>query len=363
MASELYVGLMSGTSLDGIDAVLACFDRPQAVVASHFQALPADLRAELASLLRPGSDELHRSALAAHRLGAAYAGAVRELLQRAGVPASRIRAIGCHGQTVRHAPAQGYTIQIGDGALLAELTGITTICDFRSRDIAAGGQGAPLVPAFHAHAFAHPAVDRAIVNIGGIANITYLPANGAVIGFDCGPGNALLDEWIQEQRGLSHDAEGAWAAQGQAIPVLLSRLLSADFFTRSPPKSTGREAFNLAWVRPNVDTGATPEDVQATLSELTAGSIAQAIQRFCPGTREVYVCGGGASNLDLMRRLGQRLGGITLSTTASIGIDPDWVEAVAFAWLARETLEGRPGNLPGVTGARGPRVLGCIYPA
>lgn len=363
MPSDLYIGLMSGTSLDGVDAVLACFEQPTAIVASHFLPFPDDLRSELRSLLQSGADEVHRTALAANRLSHVYATTVRELILQANVSTVGIQAIGCHGQTIRHDPAHGYTIQIGNAALLAEATRIRVVCDFRSRDIAAGGQGAPLVPAFHARVFGDPDSVRAIVNIGGIANITYLPPDGRVIGFDCGPGNALMDEWIAEQRGARYDADGAWAAQGTVIEPLLTTLMADTYFAQVPPKSTGREWFNLKWVRPNLSNDHAPADVQATLSELTARSIADAIGRFCPDTREIYVCGGGASNAELMRRLDACLPSVALSTTATLGIDPDWVEAVAFAWLARETLAGRPGNLPAVTGASGLRVLGCIYPA
>lgn len=363
MPSELYIGLMSGTSLDGVDAVIACFERPNVIVASHFLPFADDLRDELTPLLQAGANEIHRSALASNRLSRVYATAVHELLVQAGVGSTAIQAIGCHGQTIRHDPRSGYTIQIGNGALLAEATGIQVVCDFRSRDIAAGGQGAPLVPAFHARVFAQPGVARAIVNIGGIANITCLPTNHDVFGFDCGPGNALMDEWIAENRDARYDAEGAWASQGVVIEPLLADLLADSYFEDRPPKSTGREHFNLKWVHPYMFQDHAPVDVQATLTQLTARSIADAIDRFCPHTQEVYVCGGGAANVDLMRRLGACLPSTTLSTTAALGIHPDWVEAAAFAWLARETLAGRPGNLPVVTGASGARVLGCIYPA
>lgn len=363
MADELYIGLMSGTSLDGIDAVLACFGRDEIVAASRFAPFPSDLRADLFSLLRPGADETHRAAIAGNRLALAYADAVRELLAQAGQPASAVRAIGCHGQTIRHDPAHGYTVQIGNGALLAESTGIPVVCDFRSRDIAAGGQGAPLVPAFHASVFGKAGVARAIVNVGGIANVTHLSPDGAVIGFDCGPGNALMDEWIAERQGLVFDADGGWAACGTPLEPLLTRLLADPFFSTRPPKSTGRELFNLKWAHPHIPRDAADADVQATLCELSARTIADSIERFCPSTAEVYVCGGGASNATLMRRLGAAMPASRIASTAELGLHPDWVEAAAFAWLARESLAGRPGNLPAVTGASGPRVLGCVYPA
>lgn len=363
MASDLYIGLMSGTSLDGIDAVLANFDQTRIVVATRFTPFEASLRADITALLQSGTDEIHRSALAANRLSSAYADSVLALLAASRLSPGDIRAIGCHGQTVRHDPVAGYTVQIGSGARLAELTGISVVCDFRSRDIAAGGEGAPLVPAFHARCFGKSDITRAIVNIGGIANITHLPANGTVLGFDCGPGNTLMDQWIGEHRGQSFDADGAWASSGRVLPRLLEHLKSDPYFARRPPKSTGRELFNLPWLQSAVGSGHAPADVQSTLCQFTVDTIADALERDCPGTTEVYVCGGGASNRELMRRLRARLGSTPLATTEALGIDPDWVEAVAFAWLARETLCGRPGNLPSVTGASGPRVLGCIYPA
>ncbi len=363
MSAELFVGLMSGTSLDGIDAVLARFDTSNVILANHFSPLPSALRAELKSLLQPGPDELNRCAEAAMVLSRCYAQSIAKLLDRAAISSDEVTAIGCHGQTVRHNPQRGFTVQLCNGALLAELTGIQVVCDFRSRDVAAAGQGAPLVPAFHARFFAHPARSRVIVNIGGVANLTFLPKDAGVIGFDCGPGNALLDEWVGQSLGLGYDADGAWAAQGHVIPALLAALASNSFFVEPPPKSTGRELFNLDWVRPHLAPDYAAADVQTTLSELTALSIADAIHAFCPGIEEVYLCGGGASNRDLVRRLASRLGPLAVETTAALGLDPDWVEAGAFAWLARETLAGRPGNLPAVTGAKGSRVLGCIYPA
>jgi len=363
MSEPLHIGLMSGTSLDGIDAVLADFDAPSPLIASHFVAMPAALRAEFLALLRPGGNELARTQEAGIALSGCYAEAVHALLRAAAVDASQVRAIGCHGQTVRHQPERGYTVQLVNAAILAELTGISVVCDFRSRDIAAGGQGAPLVPAFHAAVFRDSDRHRAIVNLGGIANITDLPAQGIVRGFDCGPGNALLDEWIAACLGRPYDADGAWAAAGTVLDDLRDRLLSDPYFALTPPKSTGRELFNLAWLKPQIPDRADPQNVQATLAEVSARGVADALQRYCPPVTEIYVCGGGASNRDLMRRLAQLLAGRNVATTEALGIAPDWVEALAFAWLARETLAGRPGNLPTVTGATGPRVLGCIYPA
>jgi anhydro-N-acetylmuramic acid kinase len=274
-----------------------------------------------------------------------------------------IRAIGCHGQTVRHRPDEGYTIQLVNGALLAELTGIDVVCDFRSRDIAAGGEGAPLVPAFHQAVFAAPGIHRVIVNIGGIANLTNLPIAGTVTGFDCGPGNLLLDAWTQRHRGESFDRDGAWAASGRVIPALLTRLRGDGFFARKPPKSSGRELFNYSWLEAQLAGNENTADVQATLLALTAETITDAVTRFCAGAREIYLCGGGARNAALTRALEERLAPRKVAATDALDIDAEHVEATAFAWLAGRTLASQPGNLPAVTGAHGPRVLGAIYRA
>jgi anhydro-N-acetylmuramic acid kinase len=363
MGQPLYIGLMSGTSLDGIDAVLADFSAPAPLLKASYRPLDDDLRRQLGALLAPGGDELDRAALAANRLAHAYAASVSALIQAAGVAPQAIAAIGCHGQTVRHHPERGYTTQLVNAALLAELTHMAVACDFRSRDVAAGGQGAPLVPAFHAAFFRHPARDRVIVNLGGIANLTWLPAAGPLAGFDCGPANALLDDWAGLHLGTRHDADGRWAAGGRVLDDLLRRLAGDPYFTQAPPKSTGRHYFNLQWVHAHVGPGQASRDVQATLAELTALTLARAIERECAQAQEVYLCGGGVANADLVARIGRALGGRAVGTTGQLGVDPDFVEALAFAWLARETLAGRPGNLPEVTGARGLRVLGCIYPA
>lgn len=361
---ELYIGLMSGTSLDGVDAVLA------AGRGKHLQLLnsvhlsyPAGLRRRLLALHRPGNDELHRAVVLGNELAALYAAAVRALLARAAVRARAVVAIGCHGQTVRHRPDAGYTLQLVNGALLAELTRISVVCDFRSRDIAAGGEGAPLVPAFHRAMFGSPRGDRTIVNVGGIANVTCLPARGSVTGFDCGPGNCLLDAWILERRRKRYDRNGAWAARGSVIPRLLRKLLAHPFFRRQPPKSTGRDEFNLKWLQRALTGRERAVDVQATLLELTATAIARAVRRHYAGAREVFICGGGARNRALLARLAALLPGKRVATTGALGIAPEHVEALAFAWLARQALNEKPGNLPAVTGARGPRVLGAIYPA
>lgn len=363
--SSHYIGLMSGTSLDGTNAVLAEFGQAAGcrLRATCYRPFPEELRDALLTLNSSGGDEIARSHLMANELARHYAADVQALLQDAGLSPGKISAIGMHGQTVRHQPQLGYTVQIGNAALLAELTGITVVADFRSRDIAAGGQGAPLVPAFHRAMFAAPGVHRVIVNIGGISNVTDLPVDGSTQGFDCGPGNLLMDGWILEHLGKPFDRDGAWAAGGSVIPALLQALLAHPFFAQPPPKSTGRDSFHLGWLcqalKPHMDA----RDVQATLLELTARTITDAIICFCGRASEIYLCGGGAYNQALWQRLATLLPGRSVSTTESLGIAADWVEAAAFAWLARQTLLGLPGNLPEVTGACGPRVLGAIYPA
>jgi anhydro-N-acetylmuramic acid kinase len=366
---RLCIGLMSGTSLDGVDAVMAAFDTDSGsddtprMLRSHYQPFSPSLRDTLLALQAPGVDELHRAAIAANQLAGVYATAVCALLTQSGLAARDIDAIGCHGQTVRHRPDAGYTSQLVNAALLAESTGIAVVSDFRSRDIAAGGQGAPLVPAFHHRMFHAAGEHRVIVNIGGIANISNLPPTGVVTGFDCGPGNALMDEWVGLNLGHAYDAEGGWAASGRILKALLDSLLSHDYFALPPPKSTGRDAFNLAWVRRALDGSESPCDVQATLLELTAQGIAHGIRRYCAGTQAVFVCGGGAHNRALMARLAALLPGQRIADTGLLGVDADWVEALAFAWLARLNLLRKAGNLPEVTGAKGPRVLGALYPA
>lgn len=354
---------MSGTSLDGVEAVLVDFQSsPWRLVASHSAAYPPEIRAEALALNGSGSDELGRAARLGVALSNVYAGALRAVLEAAGVDAAAVSASGCHGQTVRHRPEHGYTTQVVNGALLAERTGICTVCDFRSRDIAAGGQGAPLVPAFHAARFRSRDVHRVIVNLGGIANLTDLPPHGVIAGFDIGPGNILLDAWIDSQRGEPFDGDGAWAASGNVVAPLLAAFLADPFFARPPPKSTGREAFNRDWLARFGPERHAAVDVQATLAELTAASVADAIGRHCGPATEVLACGGGAQNADLMRRLAARLPGRAFADTGALGVPPKLVEAFAFAWLAREALAGRPGNVPSVTGASGPRILGAIYP-
>jgi len=367
--TELYIGLMSGTSMDAVDAALVELSAATPhLVAAHSHPLPESLRQPLLSLCRPGgTDELHQTARLDVAVGRLFADAADALLRKAGVETAAVRAIGSHGQTLRHQPTGElpYTVQIGDPNTLAERTGITTVADFRRRDLAAGGQGAPLVPAFHAAALMEAGEDRVVLNIGGMANLTHLPGtrDTAVSGFDTGPGNVLLDGWCQRMRGEAFDRGGDWAASGRVDEKLLATLLAEDYFGRAPPKSTGREDFNLEWLDTALNgREINAADVQATLAELTARSVATAVHNTCPACARAIVCGGGAHNGDLLTRLAARLPGVRVETTARHGIDPDWVEAMAFAWLARETLAGRPGNVPAVTGACRPVVLGGIYP-
>lgn len=366
--TERFIGLMSGTSLDGIDAVLAeiTLEGTPQFIAGHYLPYPPSLRQRLIDLHVPQNNEIHLAALAAKELAHLYADAISGLLEKTAQPTKGIRAIGCHGQTLRHRPDVGYTLQIGDAALLTELSGITVVANFRSRDLAAGGQGAPLVPAFHAHVLRHPSIHRVIVNIGGIANITDLPPTGYVRGWDTGPGNMLLDAWVQTHHDARYDKDGAWANSGTVNTTLLDKLLAHDYIHLSPPKSTGRDEFNLAYLKTLLGTfsvAINPVDVQATLLELTAQSLSQAIKQECRSAQEIYVCGGGVHNTALFDRIATLLAPIQVHSTAALGIDPDWMEALAFAWLARQTLHGLPGNLPEATGARGARILGAVYPA
>lgn len=369
--AELFIGLMSGTSLDGVDGVLADFSDGRIAVQGFAAApFPVSLRAELMALNSPGGDnELHRAALAGNGLARVYARVSQQLLADAGISGDAVTAIGAHGQTVRHRPGEfddvGYTLQINNPSLLAELTGIPVVADFRSRDVAAGGQGAPLVPGFHRALFARDDRAVAVLNIGGISNLSLLPAgSGTVLGFDCGPGNALIDHWCQAHIGQPFDAAGQWAASGQVLPELLSRLLGDAYFAKAPPKSTGRDLFNPNWLASHMGTThAKPADVQATLTELTAQVCATHLTRHGPNSQLLIVCGGGALNLHLMSRLRALLPSVEVLSSAERGLPPQEVEAAAFAWLARSTMLGQAGNLASVTGARGARVLGAIYPA
>ncbi|MBX8552226.1 anhydro-N-acetylmuramic acid kinase, partial [Pseudomonas cichorii] len=350
-----YIGVMSGSSLDGIDiALLEQDDRPR-LLATHYIPMPEDLYTELLGLCSSGADELARAAIAEQKWVKLVAQGIATLLQEQNMVAGQIRAIGSHGQTIRHEPGRGFSIQIGNPALLAELTEITVVSDFRRRDIAAGGQGAPLVPAFHEALFDDNKDRRAVLNIGGFSNLSIIESDRPVSGFDCGPGNVLLDAWIQSQRHQSFDKDGAWAASGQVDPALLKGLLSDQFFLTKGPKSTGREVFNLGWLHHHLFQLPTiaPENVQATLLELTALTITESLQAAQSSTSELLVCGGGAHNVALMDRLAALLPETKVSSTAKFGVDPDWVEAMAFAWLAHCCLESVPANRPTVTGARG----------
>ncbi len=388
---------MSGTSLDGVDGVLLqwqikpqvgngmgheespalLFSTPGLQVLQHvFQPFDAEFRTELLSLNTPGNNELHRAALAGNRLARHYAKVVHALLGASGLQAQDIQAVGAHGQTVRHRPlefdadpstgqaAVGYTLQLNNPALLAELTGIDVVAEFRTRDLAAGGQGAPLVPAFHAEIFGNALHTVAVVNIGGISNISILQRTPgqAITGFDCGPGNALMDHWVQTHQGTDYDANGAWAAQGRVIPSLLQSLLSEAFLHQTPPKSTGRDLFNPSWLQQHLRTEFSAVDVQATLCEFTALAIAQDLKRHAPEAKQLWVCGGGALNGHLMARLQAHAPGVQVASTDAHGLPPLQVEAAAFAWLAAKAMKRETGSLESVTGARGARVLGAIYP-
>lgn len=370
----LYIGLMSGTSLDGVDGVLASFADDgalRATLASAYIPFSDSLRADLMALQTSGPDEIHREALAANQLAERFAECVASLLQQANMSPAHITAIGVHGQTVRHRPESGYTRQINQPAMLAELTGIDVVADFRSRDIAAGGQGAPLVPAFHHAVFGDREEDRVVVNIGGIANISVLPRrlSETVTGFDTGPGNVLLDAWINQHNGQAYDANGDWAKSGKVNGALLAALRDEPFFAAPPPKSTGRDLFHPAWLAQKLENfpGIASADVQATLTVLSATSIADAIKQYAPNARAIYVCGGGAYNTYLITlihfalRLHQPE--IKIDSTAALGIAPNHIEALAFAWLAQRFNAREPGNVPRVTGAKGLRVLGALYPA
>jgi anhydro-N-acetylmuramic acid kinase len=363
---EVFAGVMSGTSMDGVDAIVADFSPNQAgpctlLSAAHIPFAP-DLAAELAALQRSGDDELARAARAANALADTYAQAIEAALGLAGIAAADVVAAGVHGQTLRHRPDEGWTVQLNNPARIAEQTGLSIVADFRSRDVAAGGEGAPLVPAFHAALFGGRR-HRSIVNIGGIANVTDLPVEGDVRGFDTGPGNVLLDLWYARHRGAGFDRDGEWGRTGRVEAPLLDELLAEPYFARVPPKSTGRDLFDADWLAARLaGRNIVAADVQATLVALTARTIAGAIATHCRASEEVLVCGGGANNRALMETLASLLSPRTTATTAEHGVAVEHVEALAFAWLAREALGGRPGNLPAVTGARGSRVLGAIYP-
>lgn len=367
--SDLYLGLMSGTSLDGIDAALVDLSaHPPKVLTAQTQPYAAGFRAQLLELAQgSASNEIELLGCIDTQLGELFAAAATSLLASSGISANQVLAIGSHGQTIRHR-AQGphpFSLQIGDPNIIAERTGITTVADFRRRDLAAGGQGAPLVPAFHAACFRSTDEHRAILNIGGMANLTILPVDPSqpVTGFDTGPGNVLMDAWIAQHRDEHFDKEGQWAATGKIISTLLDNLMAEPYLRLLPPKSTGRELFHLGWLKPQLPGASTAEDIQATLNAFTARSVATALQTWAPQTQRLLVCGGGAHNTRLLDTLSSYLPNVCVEITAAHGMHPDWIEAAAFAWMARETLAARPSNVPSVTGARHPVILGGIYPA
>jgi anhydro-N-acetylmuramic acid kinase len=369
-SQKLFIGLMSGTSLDGVDGVLADFSGAQPrVLAHHAMPFAPTLKQELLALNTPSDNELHRAALAANGLVRVYAQTVQALLQSTQTNASDVCAIGAHGQTVRHQPGAfdgtGYTLQLNNPALLAELTGIDVVADFRSRDVAAGGQGAPLVPVFHQGIFSQPNNTVGVLNIGGIANLSVLHANGDVLGFDCGPGNALLDHWCQTHTGDAFDNNGAWGASGKVIEPLLQAMLAEPFLHQAPPKSTGRDLFHPNWLAHKLSgfANANAADVQATLTEFTARASVNDVLGYAADADELIVCGGGALNGLLMQRLQAGLPHVRVLSSAERGMPPLQVEAAAFAWLARQTMQGLPGNLQKVTGAQGARILGGIFKA
>lgn len=364
---SLYLGLISGTSADAVNAALVHFNGDRIDLrATSVTPIPPPLRRQILDLYSPGYDEIDRVGVLDRQLGTLFGECALQLLASVGVPPEDVNAIGSHGQTIRHRPAAAlpFTVQIADPNTIAQVTGIPTVADFRRRDIACGGEGAPLAPGLHHALFASPHETRAVLNIGGIANLTILSARGAAIGFDTGPGNGLMDSWVHRHLGSDFDKDGAWASTGRVNNPLLSRLLAHAYFTQPPPKSTGREEFTLSWVDqvltefPDVPSA----DVQATLLQLTVVTIADAVSDYCPASAKVYVCGGGIHNSFLIERLQSKLQPRLLSSTAELGLDPDWVEAVTFAWLAMRTRNNLFGNLKDVTGAQEDAVLGCVYP-
>ncbi len=355
---------MSGTSLDGADAVLADLapGQPRSIGFTSVP-FPAELRQRLLALSSPGSDDLDEAGACATELAEIYADAVLRLVRNTGVSAAEVAAIGCHGQTVRHRPERGYTIQLNDAARLAERTGIDVVADFRSRDIAAGGQGAPLVPAFHDAVFRDATCHRVIVNIGGISNATSLPPSLPATGFDCGPGNLLMDAWAHRHLAKPFDEDGRWAAAGRIDTNLLRRLMDEPYLTQRPPKSTGRELFSETWLNGRLDGGTTPADVQATLLEFTAATIMQAIDLHCGRPEELFLCGGGARNPRLVGRIAELAARRPVRLTDDLGVPTGQVEAMAFAWLAMKCIRREALDLSRVTGAAHPCILGAIYPA
>jgi len=364
--TDYYIGLISGTSMDGIDAVLASFENDSLRLhTTHAHAYPVELRSLLqAAISDPEACGLERLGMLDRWTGECFRDAALAVIEKSAVDKTCVAAIGSHGQTLQHQPnsEHPFSLQIGDAATIAAGTGITTVADFRPADIAAGGQGAPLVPPFHEWLFRTHAAPSVVLNIGGIANITSLPAGDEpVIGFDTGPGNTLLDAWISAHRNLAYDNNGQWSASGEVVETLLSNLAADGYFSAAPPKSTGLEYFNLDWLNPFNTEQYEPVDVQATLCELSAITIATAIRKYASATSEVYICGGGVHNGDLMQRIRRNLAETNISSTQEVGLDPDWVEAAAFAWLAMRTINNQSGNLPSVTGASRKVVLGAIH--
>jgi anhydro-N-acetylmuramic acid kinase len=367
---DIFLGVLSGTSMDAVDVAAVDFSLKSIhVIETLSIPYPPDLRQALYEFHTPGTDEINRICQLDRQVGMLFANACNHILQKIGISKDKVSAIGSHGQTIRHQPTctYPYTFQIGDPNVIAALTGITTVADFRRRDIACGGQGAPLTPSFHHFAFHTIKSNRIILNIGGISNLTFLPANqmAKIVGYDSGPGNTLLDQWIKHNLGLSFDNEGSFAKQGRAHNTLLAKLLEDAYFYLQPPKSTGPDYFNLSWLQKRIQGfDLTPQDIQSTLSELTAQSILRAIKSSAWHSAEILVCGGGIHNKDLLARITSQLPeGFSLSSTAELGVDPNWVEAIAFAWLAKQTLHRLPGNLPDVTGASEKAILGGIYQA
>ncbi len=368
MSQTYYIGLLSGTSADCIDGIIVSWEGNQPkIVSTYTLDIPEDIKRMVFDLAISGKDEIEQIRYLDYQFAQLFSDTALALCQRSNISPQQISAIGSHGQTIRHYPPKegipGYTLQIGDPNIIAENTGITTVADFRRRDVAAGGQGAPLAPALHDALFRSDTIDRVILNTGGIANITFLPSNGETIGFDTGPANGLMDSWCQLHKGQSYDANGEWAASGTPQPQLLEQFLQHPFFSLPSPKSTGRESFNLSWLQEQLkeyNQTILPEDVQATLLALTVESIAHHINQITTSA-EVYICGGGTHNTELCCKLEQRLSPNSFATSDALGISPDWVEAVAFAWMAKQTMEKLTGNLPKVTGAKRKVVLGGVY--
>jgi anhydro-N-acetylmuramic acid kinase len=361
---SLFIGVMSGTSLDAADAALVDFSASSPrTLAFASVPFPLRLKQQVLDLCQPGRDSMELAGLVCLELAQLYARVVEGAIARAGAERRDIAAIGCHGQTVRHRPDLGFTVQLNDPARLAELTGIDVVADFRRRDMAAGGQGAPLVPAFHEAVFRRADRSRAIVNVGGIGNVTCLPANGPTLGFDCGPGNVLLDGWASRHLGTEFDEDGRWAASGRTDAALLEQLMREPFLALPPPKSTGRELFGLEWLEKRLPPDHDPANVQSTLTDFTARCIVEAIERFCPLTQDIYLAGGGARNATLVERITRMAAPRKVAVTDALGVPGSHVECMAFAWLALKCVRREAVDLTAVTGARHPSILGAIYPA